>query len=152
MAKTPKRRKNAKARKPERVPGKTVVLGPATEKTHTIHGRFKKGNPGGPGNPVFRELHKTRESLVTALRSFDPVHVFEVLKAMYIAATVERNTAAAKIWLEYLIGKPAVTILLQGEGGMKEKLLEYVQKGITNEEVIKAVEAEVVTTEKRGGG
>lgn len=144
MAKTPKRKKNAKAKKPDRRPGIDVVKGPATEKTHTATGRFKKGNPGGPGNPVWRETHDKREALITAMRSFDPIHVFNVLLAMYIEATTERNTAAAKIFLEYTLGKPTITLALKDPGGMREKLLEFIQQNAPDKEVIKAAKVEDV--------
>ena len=148
MGKAPRRKKNAKAAKPKRRPGVDVVKGPSTPKTHDSNGHFKKGNPGGPGNPVWRETHDKRQSLVVALRSFDPIHVFDVLKAMFVEATVEGNTAAAKIFLEYTLGKPTVTLALKTEGGPMAQLLEYIQKHVPNKEVIKAVEAEDITVEK----
>jgi len=147
----PRLKKKAKAKKPEREPGVSVVLGPSTPKTHDGRGRFKVGNPGGPGNPIFRELHRSREALATAIRSFDPVHVFEVMKSMFIEATRRGNTQAARVFLEYAVGKPAVTLMLKSEGGPMAQLMEYVQKGVPDKELIKAVQAEDVTVEKSSG-
>ncbi|KKN10478.1 hypothetical protein LCGC14_1036270 [marine sediment metagenome] len=146
-ARAPKRR--TKSRDKVLRPGIDVVKGPSNSKTHTSSGKFAKGNPGGPGNPEFRELHRTREALSVALRSFDPVHVFEVLKAAYIKATSERNVAAMRVFLEYTLGKPTVTLALKHEGGPMSQLLEYIDKSVSTREVIKAVEAEDVTDSKK---
>lgn len=65
-------------------------------------GRFAPGNPGGPGNPFARS--------VAALRSALLGHVDDEVVSRLVKALVEQaeagNVAAAKLLLEYTLGKP----------------------------------------------
>lgn len=149
----PKRERKPRIRKKPRVsegrPGIDVVRGPATAKTHGKRG-FAKGNPGGPGNPHLKEIKKEREAFAVALRSFDPSHVRDVLWAMYKKATgPERNVAAANIFLNQTLGRPAVAILLKGESGPLEKLMEIIREGRNGKKPIKKIDVDVIEKAER---
>ncbi len=130
-------------------PGVDVVKGPATKRTHSKSGAFAKGNPGGPGNPYLKEVKKERESFAVALRSLSPKHVFDVLWSMYLKATgPERNVAAANIFLNQTLGRPAVAITLKGDSGPLEKLMEIIRDG-RNGKKPKKIDVDVIEKAKR---
>jgi hypothetical protein len=65
-------------------------------------GRFAKGNPGGPGNPFYRRQAEFRRA---CLELFTPEDVMSLLRVM-LALGRNGDVAAAKVFLEYVIGKP----------------------------------------------
>src|SRR4029078_11796264 len=65
-------------------------------------GRFTRGNAGGPGNPFGRRLAQLREVL---LRSATEENV-ERLANVIMEKAFAGNMAAAKMLLQYWIGKP----------------------------------------------
>ena len=65
-------------------------------------GRFTKGNPGGPGNPFYRKQAEFRRAV---LALFTPEDVASLLRVM-LALGRNGDVAAAKVFLEYVVGKP----------------------------------------------
>jgi len=65
-------------------------------------GRFRKGNPGGPGNPMARRVGKLRSALV---RSVSPNEVKEIITGLVKAATAG-DVSAAKLLFDRLLGPP----------------------------------------------
>ncbi len=65
-------------------------------------GRFAKGNPGGPGNPFYRKQAEFRRAV---LELFTPEDVMSLLRVM-LALGRNGDVAAAKVFLEYVVGKP----------------------------------------------
>src|SRR5437773_3339300 len=67
-----------------------------------VHGRFRKGNPGGPGNPFARKVAALRQALLDSVSEQDLKDVVEVLKLK----ARQGDTAAIKLLLQYCVGKP----------------------------------------------
>jgi hypothetical protein len=65
-------------------------------------GRFTRGNAGGPGNPFYRRQAEFRRA---ALELFTPEDVMSLLRVM-LALGRNGDVAAAKVFLEYVVGKP----------------------------------------------
>ena len=65
-------------------------------------GRFTKGNPGGPGNPFYRRQAAFRRTVQAAFTPEDAVSVLNKMRDL----ALEGDVAAAKVFLEYVIGKP----------------------------------------------
>src|SRR5436305_1991714 len=70
------------------------------------NGRFTKGNPGGPGNPFARQVAAMRQEFLKAASKED---IAEIARAM-IAKAKEGDVAAAKVVLQYTLGKPAAAV------------------------------------------
>jgi hypothetical protein len=68
----------------------------------TATGRFAKGNKCGLGNPFARRLGKLRTAALDAATEEDVVAIF---KKLYQLAMIG-DVAAAKVYLDYMIGKP----------------------------------------------
>jgi hypothetical protein len=69
-------------------------------------GRFTIGNLGGPGNPFARRTAQLRKVLVETARDED---IKDVAAALLFQAKAG-DVAAAKVWLSYVVGKPAETV------------------------------------------
>ena len=67
------------------------------------NGRFTKGNPGGPGNPFARKVSAMRRAMLNAVTEDD---LREIVQTLATKAK-EGDTAAIKILLDRVIGKPA---------------------------------------------
>ncbi len=80
--------------------------GPSPQPGRAANGRFAKGNPGGPGNPFARQVAAFRQEFMAAVTGEDI--------AVIVRALVEKakagDVAAARIVLQYTIGKPAMTV------------------------------------------
>src|SRR5262249_4798864 len=79
---------------------------PRTQPDPAIHGRsangrFAKGNPGCPGNPFYRQQADFRRA---CLALFTPEDVASLLRVM-LALGRNGNTAAARVFLDYTVGK-----------------------------------------------
>jgi len=59
-------------------------------------GRFKKGNAGGPGNPLIQQVQKIRSALVNAIT---PADIQAVIKRL-IQKAKQGDVAAAKVVFE----------------------------------------------------
>jgi hypothetical protein len=66
------------------------------------NGRFVQGNAGGPGNPFYRKQVEFRRAV---LELFTPEDVMSLLRVM-LALGRNGDVAAAKVFLEYVVGKP----------------------------------------------
>jgi hypothetical protein len=67
-------------------------------------GRFAKGNRGGPGNPPFgRRVAALRKAFLEAAA---PERMRQLAEAL-LAKALAGDTAAAKLFLEYSLGRPA---------------------------------------------
>jgi hypothetical protein len=73
----------------------------ATKGRHS-DGRFAKGNGYGLGNPFYRKQAEFRRA---ALELFTPEDVMSLLRVM-LARGRQGDVAAAKVFLEYVVGKP----------------------------------------------
>jgi hypothetical protein len=78
----------------------------AAENGRDTHGRFGKGNAGGPGNPFARQVAALRCALLAAVSEKDMEEVTQTLARQ----AKEGNVAAAKLLLSYSLGKPAPTV------------------------------------------
>jgi hypothetical protein len=75
---------------------------PPTDNGRSADGRFAKGNAGGPGNPFYRKQAEFRRAV---LELFTPEDVMSLLRVM-LALGRNGDVAAAKVFLEYVVGKP----------------------------------------------
>jgi hypothetical protein len=66
-------------------------------------GRFAKGNKGGPGNPFARKVAALRQAFVSFVSEDDLKHIVFVIKMRAEGG----DMAAAKLLLQYALGKPA---------------------------------------------
>jgi hypothetical protein len=80
----------------------TTALTPAPDSYRGGNGRFLPGNPGGPGNPLARQIGRLRSALHEALTEEEMVRVVRAMLKKAQAGDV----AAARLCLEYAIGKP----------------------------------------------
>ena len=80
----------------------TTALTPAPKADRDTSGRFLPGNPGGPGNPLARQIGRLRSALHEALTVED---LGRVVRAMVKKAQAG-DVAAARLCLEYALGKP----------------------------------------------
>ena len=76
-------------------------------------GRFAPGNKLGKGNPLARRSHELRKALV---ESADADAVREVGRKLKEFA-LEGDVSAAKLWLEYTVGKPVQAVEVSGPDG-----------------------------------
>jgi hypothetical protein len=70
------------------------------------HGRFAKGNAGGPGNPFARQVAALRRALLASVTERDLDDVAREL----LRQAKEGSLAAAKLLLSYTLGKPAAAV------------------------------------------
>ena len=79
---------------------------------HDTAGKFKKGNPGGPGNPNMKLFSQYRKALETAITKKDFKAVVKKLLDLAKAGDVQ----AIKILLDRTLGKAAQNINLNSIG------------------------------------
>jgi hypothetical protein len=79
-----------------------TIQAPPTANGRDTNGRFTKGNAGGPGNPFYRKQAEFRRAV---LELFTPEDVMSLLRVM-LALGRNGDVAAAKVFLEYVVGKP----------------------------------------------
>ncbi len=65
-------------------------------------GRFTKGNPGGPGNPMGRRVAELRRALLDAVSEED----VRALAAALLEKAKAGEVAAARLIMPYLVGPP----------------------------------------------
>ncbi len=70
------------------------------------HGRFAKGNAGGPGNPFARQVGRLRQVLLNAAT---PERI-ERLACKMMELAEAGDVQAAKLVLSYVLGKPAEAV------------------------------------------
>jgi hypothetical protein len=79
-----------------------TALAPTRNGYRDTAGRFLKGNPGGPGNPYAKQVAALKAALFEALTRED---IQAVVRRM-IGEALAGNVAAARLLLEYAVGKP----------------------------------------------
>ncbi len=79
---------------------------PTPDGGRDAHGRFGKGNAGGPGNPFARQVAALRCALLNALTPQDIAAVVQAL----LRHAQDGNVAAAKLLLAYGLGRPAAAV------------------------------------------
>ncbi len=70
------------------------------------NGRFAKGNPGGPGNPFARQVAAFRQEFMAAVTGED---IAVIVRALIDKAKAG-DVAAARLVIQYTLGKPAETV------------------------------------------
>jgi len=65
-------------------------------------GRFAKGNPGGPGNPHAKKVHRLRSALLNAVK---PQDVTEIIKKL-VELSKAGDVAAMRLLFDRLLGPP----------------------------------------------
>jgi hypothetical protein len=70
------------------------------------HGRFARGNAGGPGNPFARQVAALRSALLASVTGQD---LEDVARAL-VRQAKEGNVAAAKLLLSYALGRPVPAV------------------------------------------
>ena len=73
------------------------------------HGRFCKGNRGGPGNPIPQQVSQIRRVLLSAVTEEDLVDIVQSL----INKAKAGDTLAAREILDRLMGKAKVTMEIE---------------------------------------
>ena len=73
------------------------------------HGRFCKGNRGGPGNPISQQVSQIRRVLLSAVTEEDLVEIVQSL----INKAKAGDTLAAREILDRLMGKAKVTMEIE---------------------------------------
>ncbi len=68
--------------------------------------RFAKGNSGGPGNPFARQVAAFRQEFMAAVTGED---IAVIVRALIDKAKAG-DVAAARLVLQYTLGKPAATV------------------------------------------
>jgi hypothetical protein len=81
-------------------------VAPGSDAGRDAHGRFTKGNPGGPGNPFARRTAAMRKALCDAVNEEDLRQIAEALKRK----AKEGDVAAARLVLSYVVGRPEATV------------------------------------------
>src|SRR5438067_9009485 len=69
-------------------------------------GSFTKGNRGGPGNPLARQVAQLRKTLVNFVTEDDMKHIAFVLKMKAEGGDLQ----AIKLLYQYVLGKPTDTV------------------------------------------
>jgi hypothetical protein len=80
---------------------------------HRPDGRFAPGNRASRGNPLARRMFQLRRSLLDAADPEAVARVGRKLAALAEAGDVQ----AAKVWLDYVVGRPAQAVELSGPAG-----------------------------------
>jgi hypothetical protein len=78
----------------------------AAESASAPAGRFRPGNKGGPGNPFARQVAEIRKLLPNTVPG---ERLAKIVLAMVDKAEAG-DVAAAKLVLQYTVGKPAETV------------------------------------------
>ena len=80
---------------------------------HDATGKFRKGNPGGPGNPEFKRNQQYRDALRQAVTKQDFKDV--ILKLVFLAK--QGDVQAIKILLDRCLGKAPQNINVNNLNG-----------------------------------
>jgi hypothetical protein len=73
------------------------------------HGRFTKGNPGGPGNPLAAKVSRLRSALIEAVTEDDIRQIAEMLVGLARGG----DMAATKELLLRTLGRPVEPDLIE---------------------------------------
>jgi hypothetical protein len=97
---------NGTAALAESLPGTAALPAPPAAGGRDAHGRFARGNRGGPGNPHARRVAELRSALLEALT---PERMRALAESLY-ASALGGDVAAAKLLLAYTLGRPAPAV------------------------------------------
>ena len=78
----------------------------AAPKQRTTNGRFAPGNSGGPGNPFGRQVAELRKAL---LNRVSPEKIGALIDSI-VEKAMHGDVGAAKLVLQYTLGKPAAAV------------------------------------------
>jgi hypothetical protein len=70
-------------------------------------GRFTPGNAGGSGNPFFRQVAQFRRAVLAATSPDDAAAVMRRMRDLALTGEPAVAVAAAKVYFERAVGKPA---------------------------------------------
>ena len=73
------------------------------------HGRFAKGNPGGPGPAFPRRVAELRAAILDAVT---PADVVDVIRAL-VKAAKSGDVAAARVFLDRIFGTPLAVDVIE---------------------------------------
>lgn len=90
---------------------------------HDSHGKFKAGNPGGPGNPNMKKLASYRKALEQAVSAKDFKEVIKKLVELAKGGDVQ----AIKVLLDRTLGKAEQNINLNSIG-LQPVTIEFREK------------------------
>lgn len=79
-------------------------------------GRFKKGNPGGPGRGKGKRDNSVGDALNLIREAITKEELIAIIKRMVTAAK-SGNVRAAQLLLAYKAGKPKETVEISGADG-----------------------------------
>lgn len=78
-------------------------------------GTFAKGNGGGPGNPQAKKIAEYRRKIREAFNGDEIVGVMQNM-AKIASGDAKDRVAAARVFLEYTVGKPKESVELEAGG------------------------------------
>jgi len=84
------------------------------------HGRFVRGNKGGPGNPLARQVAALRFALTNAVTPAD----FRAIAKKLVSLAKAGDTTAARVLFDRTIGLPMAADEEQRIARLEEFLLE----------------------------
>lgn len=91
--------------------------------TQDARGKFKKGNPGGPGNPFSKKTNELRAALYAAVGTKE---IAKVIKAqLALASSTESGSTAAATLLFNVLGLTEKQIAVGAEGKVKSITIAY---------------------------
>src|SRR4051794_39515764 len=75
---------------------------PVLDVGRDVHGHFRPGNKGGPGNPFARKVAALRKALLDSVSEQDLQEIVVLLKLK----AQKGDLAAVKLLFQYCLGKP----------------------------------------------
>lgn len=75
--------------------------------TRDLRGRFVRGNPGGPGNPMARQSLQLKAALLAAVTVED----IQAIVSMLVDRALSGDVAAAKEVLDRCLGRPGPAVV-----------------------------------------
>ena len=84
------------------------------------NGRFAKGNPGGPGNPLGKRIAQLRTAIIEAVSEEDIRRIIQSL----VRKAIEGDTHAAAILFERTVGKPVELDVIERLEALEAQLSE----------------------------
>jgi hypothetical protein len=131
---------------PKQEPSATAANGGVPGRT--AGGTFAPGNRFGKGNLHARRMAELRDALTSTITA-DQV---QALAAKLYAAAIDGDSVAARLLLEYLVGKPAKAPDLESDkDGKPVVMLTVVQRAVDNQGNVIENPPPVVLPERLGG-
>ncbi len=89
-------------------------------------GTFKKGHPGGPGNPNMLKFQNHRRAIHEAVTPEDTKKVFRRI----LEEALTGDMVAAKLYLEYVAGKPKKQVDMNVTDNSQERYREILKAAV----------------------